>query len=163
MYWPTQRAEASFAVSPRRQLPAVRSTKALFERWRPLSRREQPFSGSCQTALIEARVERRPNETPGPRPLHAGISSGPFGQSGLFVRGRPLPPRDQPLSETCPKPSYMSREGVPLVVIQRQLGHADLGVTSVYLRGIDNTEIVHAVHERPAPMIPAANGLRLTH
>jgi integrase len=56
----------------------------------------------------------------------------------------------------------MSREGVPLVVIQRQLGHADLGITSVYLRGIDNTEIVHAVHERPAPMIPAANGLTLT-
>jgi hypothetical protein len=57
----------------------------------------------------------------------------------------------------------MSREGVLMVVIQRQLGHADLGVTSVYLRGIDNTEIVHAVHERPAPMIPAGNGLRLTH
>ena len=56
----------------------------------------------------------------------------------------------------------MSREGVPLVVIQRQLGHADLGITSVYLRGIDNTEIVHAVHERPAPMIPAHNGLKLT-
>jgi len=47
----------------------------------------------------------------------------------------------------------MSREGVPLLVIQRQLGHADLGITSVYLRGIDNTEIVHPVHERPAPMI----------
>ena len=53
----------------------------------------------------------------------------------------------------------MSREGVPLLVIQRQLGHADLAITSVYLRGIDNTEIVHAVHERPAPMIPAQNGL----
>ncbi len=53
----------------------------------------------------------------------------------------------------------MSREGVPLLVIQRQLGHADLAITSVYLRGIDNTEIVHAVHERPAPMIPANNGL----
>ncbi len=26
----------------------------------------------------------------------------------------------------------MTREGVPIVVIQRQLGHADLGVTSVY-------------------------------
>ena len=51
----------------------------------------------------------------------------------------------------------MSREGVPLVVIQRQ--HADLGITSVYLRGIDNTEIIHAVHERPAPMIPASAGL----
>jgi site-specific recombinase XerD len=49
----------------------------------------------------------------------------------------------------------MSREGVPLVVIQRQLGHADLGVTSAYLRGIDNTEIIHTVHERPTPMIPA--------
>jgi integrase len=53
----------------------------------------------------------------------------------------------------------MSREGVPLVVIQRQLGHADLGITSAYLRRIDNTEIVHAVHERPAPMISATNGL----
>jgi hypothetical protein len=29
----------------------------------------------------------------------------------------------------------------------------------VYLRGIDNTEIVHAVHERLAPMIPATHGL----
>lgn len=53
----------------------------------------------------------------------------------------------------------MSREGVPLLVIQRQLGHADLAITSVYLRGIDNTEIIHTVHERPAPMIPATNGL----
>jgi site-specific recombinase XerD len=53
----------------------------------------------------------------------------------------------------------MSREGVPLLVIQRQLGHANLAITSVYLRGIDNTEIVHTVHERPAPTIPAHNGL----
>jgi integrase/recombinase XerD len=56
----------------------------------------------------------------------------------------------------------MSREGVPLLVIQRQLGHADLGVTSAYLRGIDNSETIHTVHERPAPMIPATSGLRLT-
>ena len=55
----------------------------------------------------------------------------------------------------------MSREGVPLVVIQRQLGHADLGITSSYLWGIDNTEIIHAVHERPTPMIPATTGLSL--
>ena len=54
----------------------------------------------------------------------------------------------------------MSREGVPIVVIQRQLGHADLGITSTYLRGIDNTEIIHTVHERPTPMIPATAGLR---
>jgi site-specific recombinase XerD len=53
----------------------------------------------------------------------------------------------------------MSREGIPLLVIQRQLGHADLAITSAYLRGIDNTEIIHAVHERPAPMIPATTRL----
>lgn len=30
-----------------------------------------------------------------------------------------------------------------------------LAITSRYLRGIDNTEIIAAVHDRPAPMIPA--------
>ena len=38
-----------------------------------------------------------------------------------------------------------AHEGVPLVVIQRQLGHAHLGVTSIYLQGIDNAEIIDAV------------------
>ena len=55
----------------------------------------------------------------------------------------------------------MTREGVPLVVIQRQLGHADLGITSSYLRGIDNTEIINAIHARRPPVIPASAGLRL--
>jgi integrase/recombinase XerD len=54
----------------------------------------------------------------------------------------------------------MAREGVPLVVIQRQLGHANLGVTSVYLQSIDNAEIIDTVHARPAPVIPASTGLR---
>ena len=52
----------------------------------------------------------------------------------------------------------MSREGT-LIVIQRQLGHADLAITSRYLRGIDNTEIIQAVHDRPEPMIPASRRL----
>jgi len=39
----------------------------------------------------------------------------------------------------------MAREGVPLNVIQRQLGHADLGVTSVYLQGVDNAEIIDTI------------------
>jgi integrase len=34
----------------------------------------------------------------------------------------------------------MAREGVPLIVIQRQLGHRNLGITSVYLQGIDSGE-----------------------
>ncbi len=53
----------------------------------------------------------------------------------------------------------MAREGVPLNVIQRQLGHADLGITSVYLQGIDSTEVIAAVRGRPAPTMPAAAGL----
>jgi site-specific recombinase XerD len=55
----------------------------------------------------------------------------------------------------------MAREGVPLIVIQRQLGHSDLGITSVYLQGIDSGEIIETVHGRRAPMIPVSASLRL--
>jgi integrase len=48
----------------------------------------------------------------------------------------------------------------PLIVIQRQLGHSNLGITSVYLQGIDNAEIIETVHARRAPMIPASASLR---
>jgi site-specific recombinase XerD len=53
------------------------------------------------------------------------------------------------------------REGVPLNVIQRQLGHRNLGVTSIYLQGIDPDEIIQTVHVRRPPMIPASVGLAL--
>ena len=55
----------------------------------------------------------------------------------------------------------MAHEGVPLVVIQRQLGHANLGITSVYLQGIDSSEIISTVHGRPSPTISATAGLHL--
>src|SRR3954464_5121079 len=48
----------------------------------------------------------------------------------------------------------LAHEGVPLVIIQRQLGHSNLGITSVYLQGIDNAEIIETVHSRRAPMVP---------
>jgi site-specific recombinase XerD len=48
----------------------------------------------------------------------------------------------------------MAHEGVPLIVIQRQLGHSNLGITSIYPQGIDNAEIIDTVHARRAPMIP---------
>jgi site-specific recombinase XerD len=50
----------------------------------------------------------------------------------------------------------MVREGVPLIVIQRQLGHSDLGITSIYLQGIDNAEIIETVNARRAPMVPVS-------
>ncbi len=55
----------------------------------------------------------------------------------------------------------MAHEGVALNIIQRQLGHTDLGTTSIYLQGIDNAEIINAVHARRAPMMPASAGLHL--
>jgi site-specific recombinase XerD len=55
----------------------------------------------------------------------------------------------------------MAREGVPLIVIQRQLGHSNLGITSVYLQGIDSGEIIETVHARRAPMLPVSASPRL--
>lgn len=45
----------------------------------------------------------------------------------------------------------MAHEGVPMVVIQRQLGHANLGITSIYLQGIDSAEIINTVNAPPRP------------
>jgi site-specific recombinase XerD len=54
----------------------------------------------------------------------------------------------------------LAREDVVLNVIQRQLGHATLGTTSIYPQGIDPEEIVATVHMRDAPMMSASAGLR---
>ena len=52
----------------------------------------------------------------------------------------------------------LTREGVPLNIIQRQLGHANLATTSIYLQGIDPEEIIAIVGIRRAS---ASAGLRL--
>jgi hypothetical protein len=40
-------------------------------------------------------------------------------------------------------------------IIQRQLGHANPGITAVYLQGIAPVEVIDAIGSRPAPMVPA--------
>jgi integrase len=55
----------------------------------------------------------------------------------------------------------LAREGVPLNIIQRQLGHTNLGTASIYLQGIDPEEIIAAVRARRAPMMSASAGLQL--
>jgi site-specific recombinase XerD len=54
----------------------------------------------------------------------------------------------------------LAREGVALNIIQRQLGHANLGTKSIYVQGIDPEEII-TVRTRRAPMMSASAGLRL--
>jgi hypothetical protein len=46
-------------------------------------------------------------------------------------------------------------------LIQRQLGHADPGVTSAYVQGIDSTEVISTVRSRLAPTMPASAGLMM--
>ena len=52
-------------------------------------------------------------------------------------------------------------EGIPLPLIQRQLGHAYLSTTGTYLQGIDTEEIISTVHARRAPMMHTSAGLTL--
>ena len=54
----------------------------------------------------------------------------------------------------------MAREGVPLIVIQRQLGHTSLGVTSIYLQGIDSAEIIDAGRAAPRCSFPCNRAAR---
>ena len=52
-------------------------------------------------------------------------------------------------------------EGIPLPLIQRQLGHSHLSTTGTYLEGINSEEIISTVHARRAPMMHASAGLAL--
>jgi integrase len=45
----------------------------------------------------------------------------------------------------------LARETVPMHLIQRQLGHSNLGTTATYLEGIAPFEVVNAMTARPAP------------
>jgi site-specific recombinase XerD len=55
----------------------------------------------------------------------------------------------------------LASESAPLNIIQRQLGHLNLGTTSIYLQGIDPEEIIVAVRTRRAPMMSASARLKL--
>jgi len=50
-----------------------------------------------------------------------------------------------------------------MVIVQLQLGHPHLGITTyVYSQRIDTAEIIDTVHRRAAPVIPAASAELLT-
>ena len=55
----------------------------------------------------------------------------------------------------------LMHEGIPLPLIQRQLGHSHLSTTGTYLEGIISEEIISIVHARRAPMMHASAGLAL--
>lgn len=102
----------------------------------------------------------------------ASLTVQPAGARGRRTRCGPLvaPPRapSPGATQVCDPHQLrhahavqMARGGVPLNVVQRQLGHGNLDVTSTYLQGIDNAEsATRSIAARP-PMMPASAGLRL--
>jgi hypothetical protein len=109
---------------------------------------------SCPWARCSASSTGAPAAGPGRPPLCAASSAG----SRL---GRASGVGSRRTSSATRTRSSSPREGVPLNIIQRQLGHANLGTTSIYLQGIDPEEIITAVRTRRAPMMSASAGLKL--
>jgi integrase len=58
-----------------------------------------------------------------------------------------------------PLPTQSMTRSLAELPYRPHIQHANLGITSIYLQGIDSSEIIHAVHSRPAPVIPATAGL----
>jgi integrase len=46
------------------------------------------------------------------------------------------------------------REGMPSHVIMRQLGHANLAITTTYIQALSSDEVIDIVHKRSAPVMP---------
>ena len=49
------------------------------------------------------------------------------------------------------------REGVPVHILQRQLGHANLAVTTVYLSSVAPEEVLAIAHQRRQPTVQITN------
>ena len=88
----------------------------------------------------------------GPRFARSSAGSPPRRASGADSRRT---------SGATPTRSNSPAREVALNIIQRRLGHANLGTTSIYLQGIDPEEIIATVHTRRVRMMSASAGLRL--
>ena len=115
-----------------------------------LARRPRRAPGWPLFCVIDGPTRGRPRSSANARVEFPRL----VGQAGIRRRFAPHQLRHAHAVE-------LAREGVPLNVIQRQLGHANLGTTSIYLQGIDTKEIIATVHARRAPMMSATAGLQL--
>jgi integrase/recombinase XerD len=95
------------------------------------------------------------------------VANGPHAGLALVGRRRPHPaatrrPRGRPTAAVCaaPAPPRARRRDGPRRRAADRYGHTNLGIASIYLQGIDNTEIIDTVHARRAPMVPVDSSLR---
>jgi site-specific recombinase XerD len=96
-----------------------------------------PRRGRAQSATA-ARVQAR----------HLALNA------GLGRRFAPHQPRHAHAVE-------LLHDGIPLPLIQRQLGQSHPSTTGTYLEAINTEEIISTVHARRAPMMHASAGLAL--
>ena len=137
---------------------AARATGAARSGWTSgagsTSARGLPCAPSCRSGRCSASSTARRVAARG-RPLQSAPS---FAESpSTPVSGVGLAPHQLRHAHAL----ELAREGVPLNIIQRQLGHTNLGTTSIHLQGIDPEEIITAVRTRRAPMMSVSAGLRL--
>jgi hypothetical protein len=71
----------------------------------------------------------------------------------------PRPPRIQSQRQSEVDKVHGGIHGLALPY-HPHIQHTNLGITSIYLQGIDNTEIIDTVNARRAPMVPVDSSLR---
>ena len=132
-----QRCEADISGSPqiRRTNPpsmAVTPREAQDRRDERLGGTTSPAglsaASSCQSGRCSASSPARPGGADGQRPPRGGELRRLAAQAGVRRRFAAHELRHAHAIE-------MAHEGIPLPIIQRQPGHAHLGITSIYLQG----------------------------
>ena len=156
----------SALVGRSRPRPAARLAARAPGQGRTAPRSRHGRMGLARTPAMARRTPRAPSRT-AVLHHHRSHARTALGQRGRASRSAPdCRPRAGVRQRFAPHQLRhahaveMAREGVPLVVIQRQLGHSNLGITSIYLQGIDNAEIIETVHARRAPMVQLSTLLR---
>ena len=105
--------------------------------------------------IVEAWIERRRSlELPADAPLFCTLRGTPMDSAQVrlllprLARRAGIAKRVHPHGLRHTHAYELMMEGVPMPIIQRQLGHASLATTDTYLSHIAPKEVIEAIHQR---------------